>query len=124
MHRLLFAAALVASASVASAQPVAVTLTEFKIGMTRDTVKAGPVTFRVKNSGVMAHGFYVIGDKIDKGTPDIPAGQEASLTLTLKVGTYEVFCPMSDNSHKLGGLTRKLVVTPALAPVAPKKPES
>lgn len=124
MHRLLFTAALVASASVASAQPVAVTLTEFKIGMTRDTVKAGPVTFRVKNSGVMAHGFYVIGDKIDKGTPDIPAGQEASLTLTLKVGTYEVFCPMSDNSHKLGGMTRKLVVTPALAPVAPKKPES
>ena len=123
MHRLLFAAALVASASVASAQPVAVTLTEFKIGMTRDTVKAGPVTFRVKNSGVMAHGFYVIGDKIDKGTPDIPAGQEASLTLTLKAGTYEVFCPMSDNSHKLGGMTRKLVVTPGDAPVAPKKPE-
>ncbi|MBL0173287.1 MAG: cupredoxin domain-containing protein [Gemmatimonadaceae bacterium] len=124
MLRTLFVAALIASASAAGAQPVAVTLTEFKIGMTRDTVKAGPVTFRVKNSGVMAHAFYVIGDKIDKGTPDIPAGQEASLTLTLKAGTYEVFCPMSDNSHKLGGMTRKLVVTPGDAPVVPKKPGS
>ena len=124
MHRTLFAAALLASASVANAQPVAVTLSEFKIGLARDTVKAGPVTFRVKNAGAIAHGFYVIGDKVDKGTPDIPAGQEASLTLTLKAGTYEVFCPMSDNSHKLGGMTRKLVVTPGDAPVVPKKPGS
>ncbi len=123
MHRLLFAAALVASASVARAQPVAVTLSEWKVGLARDSVKAGPVTFRVKNSGTMAHGFYVIGDKVDKGTADIPAGQEASLTVTLKPGTYEVFCPMSDNSHKLGGMTRMLTVTPGDAPaVAPKKP--
>jgi plastocyanin len=123
MHRIFFAAAFVSLASIASAQAVPVTLTEFKIAMARDTVKAGAVTFRVKNSGVMTHGFYVIGDKVDKGTPDIPAGQEASLTVTLKAGTYEVFCPMSDNSHKLGGMTRKLIVTPGDAPVvAPKKP--
>ena len=124
MHRFLFAATLLASASIASAQPVAVTLSDFKIGLSRDTVKAGPITFRVKNSGAISHGLYVIGDKIDKGTPDIPAGQEASLTLTLKAGTYEVFCPMSDNSHKLAGMTRKLVVTAGDAPVAPKKPGS
>lgn len=124
MHRMLIAAALAVSASVASAQPVAVTLTEWKVGLARDTVKAGPVTFRVKNAGTIAHGFYVIGDKMDKGTSDIPAGQEASLTLTLKVGTYEVFCPMSDNSHKMAGMTRKLIVTPGDAPVVVKKKPS
>ena len=124
MHRILFTVALLASASAASAQPVSVTLTEFKVGLSRDTVKAGPVTFRVKNSGAISHGFYVIGDKVDKGTSDIPAGQEASLTVTLKAGNYEVFCPMSDNSHKMAGMARKLIVTPGDAPVAPKKPGS
>ncbi len=124
MHRILFAVALLASASAASAQPVSVTLTEFKVGLSRDTVKAGPVTFRVKNSGAISHGFYVIGDKVDKGTSDIPAGQEASLTVTLKAGNYEVFCPMSDNSHKMAGMARKLIVTPGDAPAPPKKPGS
>ncbi len=125
MHRILIIAALAVSSSVASAQAVAVTLSEWKIGLARDTVKAGAVTFRVKNTGTITHGFYVIGDKMDKGTSDVPAGQEASLTLTLKAGTYEVFCPMSDNSHKMAGMTRKLIVTPGdavVAPVAPAKP--
>ena len=124
MHRLLFAAALVASPMVAGAQTpaVAVTLSEWKIVMARDTVPAGAVTFRVKNAGTMTHSFYVTGDKVDKGSADIPAGQEASLTVTLKAGTYEVFCPMSDETHKKAGMTRTLVVTPAAAPAAPKKP--
>ncbi len=125
MHRLLFNAALLAtaSASAASAQPVSVTLTEFKVRLSSDTVKAGPITFRVKNSGKTSHSFYVLGDNVDKGTPDIAAGQESSLTVTLKAGTYEVFCSMSENSHKLAGMTRQLVVLPSDGPAVPRKPE-
>ncbi len=122
MKRILFAVALAASASVASAQPVAVTLTEFKIVMTRDTVPAGAVTFRIKNSGTITHSIFVMNDTFEKGSADIPTGQEASLTVTLKPGTYEVFCPMSDESHKKAGMTRTLIVTPAAAPAPPKKP--
>ena len=119
MHRTLFALAFVATSSIARAQPVAVTLTEFKVALTKDTVKAGPTTFRVKNAGTIAHGFWVLGDGVDKGSATINAGQEVSVVVTLKPGVYEVYCPMSDNSHKLGGMTHKLVVTAAAAPAKP-----
>ncbi len=121
MTRILIVA-LAASSSLANAQAVAVTLSEWKVGLARDTVQTGSVTFRVKNSGTMTHGFYVRGDGVEQGSREIPAGQEAALTVTLKPGTYEVFCPMSDLSHKAAGMTRKLVVMPADKPAETKKP--
>lgn len=124
MTRMLIAVAIAASSVVAAAQSVAVpvTLSEWKIEMTRDTVPAGPVTFRLSNKGTVTHGFYVRGEGVDKGSREIPAGESASLTMTLKPGTYEVFCPMSDNSHKAAGMVRKLVATGTAAPAAAKKP--
>jgi plastocyanin len=122
MNRILLVAALAALSSVAAAQPVAVTLSEWKVGLDRDTVRAGPVTFNVKNSGTMTHGFYVRGDGVDKGSREIPVGEAARLTVTLKPGTYEVFCPMSELTHKMAGMSRKVVVTAGDTPAAPKKP--
>ena len=124
MTRMLIVVALAATASVANAQPVPVTLSEWKIGMKSDTVKAGAVTFRVTNEGGMNHAFYVRGEGVDQGTKEIPVRQSASLTVTLKPGTYEVYCSMSDESHKLAGMSRKLVVTPDNAPAAPKPPDA
>ena len=124
MKRMLIVVALAATASVASGQAVPVTLSEWKIGMKSDTVKAGVVTFRVTNEGGMNHAFYVLGDGVDKGTKEIPVRQSASLTVTLRPGTYEVYCSMSDESHKLAGMSRKLVVTPGDAAAAPKKPDA
>ena len=122
MKRMLMAAvALAVSSSVAAAQAVPVTLTEWKVTMGRDTVKAGTVTFRVKNTGAMTHGFYVMGNGVAKGSREIPAGQEGTLTVTLKAGTYEVYCPMSDNSHKIAGMSHQLVVTAGEAVAVPKK---
>ncbi len=119
MTRLLIVAALAATSSVATAQSVNVTLSEWKIGLSRDTVQAGAVTFEVKNTGQMTHALSVRGDGVDKGTREIPARQAGSLTLTLKPGTYEVFCPMSEESHKQAGMVRKLVVTAADKPAPP-----
>jgi plastocyanin len=131
MTRLIAFAALAALSSVASAQAVTVTLTEWSVKLSRDTVKAGPVTFRVTNNGVMNHAFHVNGEGVDKGTREAPAKQSTSLTVTLKPGTYEVFCPMSDESHKKAGMTRKLIViaaadstaAPALSGANVKKPD-
>jgi plastocyanin len=122
MNRLLVVAALAALSSVAGAQAVNVTLTEWKVGLSRDTVRAGSVTFRVTNSGAISHMFYVRGDGVDKGTKEIPAKQSASLVITVKAGIYEVFCPMSDDSHKLAGMKHTLVVIPADSTAA-KKPD-
>jgi uncharacterized cupredoxin-like copper-binding protein len=122
MKRILFVAALVATSSVARAQAVAVTLSEWKVDLSRDTVKAGAVTFKLKNAGSMNHAFFVRGDKFAKGSKEVPAGQEAPLTLTLTPGTYEVYCPLADLSHKMAGMSRKLVVIAGDAPAAAKKP--
>ena len=113
-------AALASFSSVAAAQAVPVTLNEWKVQLTRDTVSAGAVTFRVKNEGSMLHQFQIEGQGLDKGTTQITAGQSASLTVTLKPGTYEVYCPMSDMSHKMAGM--KKTITVVAAPAAPKKP--
>ncbi len=86
--------------------------------MTSDTVRAGTVTFHVNNTGQVTHGLYVRGEGVDKGTRDIQARQAESLTLTLKPGTYEVFCPMSEGSHRQAGMTRKLVVSSADKPAS------
>jgi uncharacterized cupredoxin-like copper-binding protein len=121
MTRLLLAAGLAAAlSSAAAAQSIPVTLSEWKIEMGRDTVKAGSVTFRVKNAGTIVHGLHIDGQNMNKETPQIPANQSASLTVTLKPGTYDMYCPMSDETHKKSGMAHKLVVIPADAPT--KKP--
>jgi len=122
MMRMIIAAGLVASSVAVAAQAVAVpvTLTEWKVEIARDTLPAGPITFRLSNKGTVTHGFYVRGEGVEKGSRELPAGESASFTVNLKPGTYEVFCPMSDNSHKAAGMVKKLVVTGAAAPA--KKP--
>jgi plastocyanin len=112
MKRILIVAALLVSASVVHAQAVNVTLSEWKLELSRDTVKAGPVTFKLKNAGTMNHAFYVRGVGFAKGSKEVPVGQEAPLTLTLKPGTYDVYCPLADLSHKMAGMSKKLVVIP------------
>jgi uncharacterized cupredoxin-like copper-binding protein len=122
VQSMLIVAALIFTASAAKAQAVAVTLSEWKVDLGRDTVKAGPVTFKLKNAGTMNHAFFVRGDKFAKGSKEVPPGQEAPLTLTLTPGTYEVYCPLADLSHKMAGMSRKLVVIAGDAPAAAKKP--
>ena len=97
------------------------TLSEWKVTLSRDTLKAGVVTFRVTNGGAMNHAFYVRGAGVDKGTRDIAKGEAASLTVTLKPGTYDVFCPLAEGTHKMAGLSKTVVVVPADAPAPPKK---
>lgn len=122
MKRFLVAAALACLPFAAYAQSVNVTLSEWKVVVEHDTVKAGPVTFKVKNTGSMNHAFYVRGPGVAKGSKEIPAGQEAPLTVTLKAGTYELYCPLSDLSHKTAGMSHTIVVTGEAAAAPTKKP--
>lgn len=108
-----------ATPAASPAKPIEVTLSEWKVALPSDTIAAGVVTFRVSNAGNMNHALYVLGDDIAQGTREIAARQSATLRLTLKPGSYEVYCPMSDQSHKMAGMTRKITVV-AAAPA--KKP--
>ena len=121
MRFLVAFAAVAISSTAAAAQAVPVTLSEWKIEMGRDTVSAGTVKFNIKNEGSTTHGFYIKGEGANKGSREIAAGESASFSLPLKPGTYEVYCPLADLSHKKAGMSRTLVVVAAAAPAATKK---
>jgi uncharacterized cupredoxin-like copper-binding protein len=121
--RFLVLLAIAAFSSTAAAQSIPVTLSEWKVKLGRDTVPAGKITFQIKNEGQMTHGFFVRGNGVQQGSPDIAVGQSGTLSVTLKPGSYTVYCPLADLSHRKAGMMTTLVVTGSDAPTAaPKKP--
>jgi uncharacterized cupredoxin-like copper-binding protein len=91
----------------APAQTIAVTETEFKITLQQQP-KAGSVTFDVENAGKIPHDFVVQGAAGTKGTALLNPGKSAKLTVTLKPGTYDLFCSVP--GHKQAGMDVKLTV--------------
>jgi hypothetical protein len=89
---------------------VSVKLSEWKVELSSATVPEGPVTFSVTNTGSIPHAFEVEGRGIEKETPLIQPGTGATLTLTLKPGKYEVYCPVGEDSHKKLGMMADLTV--------------
>src|SRR3989442_3184685 len=94
------------TASRAPGVPVAVSakLSEWKVELSASTVPAGTVTFTVTNAGSIPHAFEIEGDGIAKETDQIQPRSTATLTLTLKLGTYEGYCPTGEGSHPKHGI--------------------
>src|SRR5260370_20168908 len=96
----------------APTNPVAVSakLSEWKVELSARTVAAGTVTFTIANEGTIPHAFEVEGQGIEQETAVIQPGSSATLTLTLKPGSYEVYCPVGEDSHKKLGMETRLTV--------------
>ncbi len=99
----------------APTNPVAVSakLSEWKVELSARTVAAGTVTFTIANDGTIPHAFEVEGQGIEQETAVIQPGSSATLTLTLKPGSYEVYCPVGEDSHKKLGMETRLTVVGA-----------
>ena len=115
---LLFAASALGAARQhkASSEPVPVTakLSEWKVELSEAdgrgrhrhasrsrTQAASPTPSRSKGRG------------IEQETALIQPGSSATLTLTLRPGTYEVYCPVGEDSHKKLGMETHLKVVSA-----------
>ena len=93
--------------------PVSAKLSEWTIQLSETTIPAGPVRFTVTNGGSIPHAFEVEGQGTEHETSLIQPGASVTLTLTLDPGTYEVYCPVGEDSHKkLGMETHLKVVDP------------
>jgi len=97
---------------------VNVKLSEWKVELSEGTIAAGAVTFTVTNAGSIPHAFEVEGQGIERETGVIQPGASAVLTLALEPGTYAVYCPVGNDSHKKLGMETELKVAPATGAAA------
>ncbi len=93
-----------------SGNSVTATETEFHIALSTKTLKAGAITFHVRNAGSVTHALTVEGPGVsDKSTGDISPGSSATLTVIVKAGSYQVFCPVGN--HKMEGMDETMKVS-------------
>jgi len=112
---LLLAVSFVGAAALPAPDPVALSakLSEWKVDLSQNTIAAGPATFTITNVGSIPHALEVEGQGIEQETALIQPGATATLTVILKPGTYEVYCPVGEDSHKKLGMQTHLQVVGA-----------
>jgi len=90
------------TAKAGSGTKVTVTETEYSLKLSRSSFAPGTYTFTADNKGATTHALEVDGPGVqDVRTQNIQGGQEASVTVTLKKGSYKLYCPV-DGHQQLG----------------------
>ena len=98
-----------ATTPAAGRTPIAISGTEFKFAPANVDVKAGRTTFRLRNDGAAPHALEIEGQGIEEETEVIQGGQTASLTVNLKPGRYEMYCPVGN--HRDMGMVGTVTVS-------------
>jgi uncharacterized cupredoxin-like copper-binding protein len=92
----------------ASAPTIDVQLTEYEIRIP-DTLTAGPQRFKIANAGKQNHNFVIEGPGLSqKLASDLTRGDTAELAVTLRPGSYTVYCPV--DGHRGRGMQRTVTV--------------
>jgi hypothetical protein len=86
------------------------TLSEWKIELSRQRLTSGPVVITVENAGSIPHQLEIEGNGIEQRTELIQPGSSGTLRLNLTPGSYEVYCPVGNDSHKKLGMETHLSV--------------
>jgi uncharacterized cupredoxin-like copper-binding protein len=97
--------------SAGGGSAVNLTATDFKFDPSDPSVKAGNVTFNLKNNGQTTHSL-----EIEDVTPghdqeiegDVSPGSSGTLAVNLKPGKYEFYCPIAN--HKELGMEGEITV--------------
>jgi plastocyanin len=83
--------------------------TDFGFALDASQVRAGKITFLVKNDGAMPHDFAIQGHGVDQKTGMLKPGHTMSLKVNLKPGIYTYRCTVL--GHTLLGMKGTLTVT-------------
>jgi uncharacterized cupredoxin-like copper-binding protein len=70
--------------------------------------RPGTYAFKAVNEGSVGHALEIEGEGIEEETEVLDAGEEATLTVELDEGSYELYCPVGD--HKDRGMTGRVAV--------------
>jgi plastocyanin len=66
------------------------------------SAKAGNVTLKIVNESDIPHAIEVEGNGVEEET-DTVTGADAEVTVDLKAGTYEYYCPVGDHKATMKG---------------------
>ncbi len=79
-----------------------------KFDKTKLTAKAGKVTLSMANPSGIPHAVAVEGNGVDKDGNTVQKGGTSKVSVTLKAGTYDFYCPV--DGHRAAGMEGKLTV--------------
>ena len=82
---------------------------ELSFSLDGSQLKAGTVTFVVRNNGVMPHDFAIRGNGVNEKTRLLQSGESVTLTVNLEPGSYTYECTMP--GHAQGGMTGTFTVS-------------
>jgi plastocyanin len=81
---------------------------QLKFDKTSLKAKAGNVTITMDNPSPVQHAVAVEGNGVDKDGNTVGTGGKSTVTVSLKPGTYEFYCPV--DGHKAAGMKGTLTV--------------
>jgi plastocyanin len=83
--------------------------TDFHIALSKKSFSAGKYVFVAVNKGQVTHSLEIAGPGLSSPkTKNIAPGQKTDLTVNLKKGRYDVFCPVP--GHKALGMNLNITV--------------
>jgi plastocyanin len=97
-------------AAAGSGTKVTANETEFHIALSTSSFSPGTYTFTADNKGTLQHNLVINGPGVsNQQTPGLLApGQTGSVTVTLKAGTYDIYCGVP--GHKADGMDVHITV--------------
>ncbi|WP_369174899.1 cupredoxin domain-containing protein [Streptomyces sp. R28] len=102
------------SNSDATGTKVTAELSDFRIKLSTEKFQPGQYTFTAKNTGSHDHALEIEGPGGENRSKTLEPGQSTTLTVTLKSGSYEVYCPV--DGHKDLGMKMDVTVGGTSAP--------
>lgn len=91
-----------------SATQVTAALTDFHIKLSTEKFQPGRYTFTATNMGHHEHALEIEGPGGENRSKTMDPGQSTTLAVTLKSGSYEVYCPV--DGHKDLGMKTAITV--------------
>jgi plastocyanin len=84
----------------ASKTTIRVTEHEYTLRLSAKTAPAGPVVLRITNTGHTAHELAIAGPGVKKRSAMIKPGTSATLAVTLRSGSYSLWCPLPGHAAR------------------------